>query len=205
MEICKNGDVTYFKNNMSTWHPVNPNSYSRAVGVLITRFTLSARIFRIWHKMAVRKISGLALACFSVSVWSRFCPFEEFEITHKGNKKMPPGSKKTSSMRALKLCSTRHHPLHSPNADPKTVIEQLFLLRRFDEALELSYGVLHEMCLCEEDEDKVHKGKEPVPMDPFEPIAPYEKIMRLRHTCKVCSRVQQRELIAGHRKREYVV
>ena len=45
------------------------------------------------------------------------------------------------------------------------------------------------MCLCDEDEDKVHKGKEPVPMEVCEATDPQEMIMRLRHTCKVCVQV----------------
>lgn len=90
---------------------------------------------------------------------------------------MPPSKKKS-----LRLKPSHH--LHNPSTDPKSVIEQLFLLRRFEEALELSYFILADLCNREEDEDKLHKNKQPAQV-PDEAAAPQEKILRLKHNCKV--------------------
>lgn len=92
---------------------------------------------------------------------------------------MPP-SKKKKGLRALSHALQLNTCLQ---AEPKNVIEQLFLLRRFDDALELSYNILSEMCNREEDEDKVHKNKQPV-QNADEPLELQDKIMHLRHSCK---------------------
>jgi hypothetical protein len=91
---------------------------------------------------------------------------------------MPPSKKK--SMRV----KPSHH-LHNPQTDPKSVIEQLFLLRRFEEALELGYFILSDLCNREEDEDKVHKNKQPAPQVQDECADPQKKILLLKHNCKV--------------------
>lgn len=75
--------------------------------------------------------------------------------------------------------------LHSSSqSDPKGVIEQLFLLRRFEDALELSYGILSELCNRDEDEDRLHKNKQPMQVTD-ESADPQDKIMHLTHSCKV--------------------
>jgi hypothetical protein len=100
--------------------------------------------------------------------------FLEFRLVanYKG---MPPSKKKSLRIKPSHL--------HNPHTDPKSVIEQLFLLRRFDEALELSYFILSDLCNREE-EDNVHKNKQPAQV-PDEAAAPQENILRLKHNCKV--------------------
>lgn len=92
---------------------------------------------------------------------------------------MPPSMKK-------KGMRVKPSHLHNPHTDPRSVIEQLFLLRRFDEALELSYCILSDLCNRDEDDDRVHKNKQPAQV-PDEAALPQEKILRLKHNCKVCS------------------
>jgi hypothetical protein len=89
---------------------------------------------------------------------------------------MPPSKKKS-----MRVKPSQH--LHSPHTDPKSVIEQLFLLRRFEEALEMAYFILSDLCLRDEDEDKIHKNKHPAQTQD-ESLDPQVKILRLQHNCK---------------------
>ena len=91
---------------------------------------------------------------------------------------MPPSRKKSTRIKPS-------HHLHNPHTEPKSVIEQLFLLRRFEEALELSYFILSDLCSREEDDDKLHKNKQPAQAPDEASTGPQEKILRLRHHCKV--------------------
>lgn len=94
---------------------------------------------------------------------------------------MPP-SKKKKSLRGPYF-SPAAHLQSNPHSDAKSMIEQLFLLRRFDDALELSFGILSELCNRDED-DKHIKNKQPITVTD-DSADPHDKIMHLTHSCKV--------------------